>query len=77
MYECKKVQIYLIFLIPSHDYLSVVEYGSMEALHSVKIFEFLPNLYILRNPESKKVVFENWSKNICVLSVTVNIVTNL
>ena len=35
----------------------------MEVLFSVKIFdvEFSHDLYVLRSPESKKVVFGNWS----------------
>ena len=35
----------------------------MEVLFSVKIFdvEFSPDLYVLRSPEYKKVVFGNWS----------------
>ena len=35
----------------------------MEVLFSVKIFdvEFSPDLNVLRSPESKKVVFGNWS----------------
>ena len=35
----------------------------MEVLFSVKILDvdFLPDLYVLRSPETKKVVFENWS----------------
>ena len=46
------------FLLPLSYYLKV-----MEASFSVKIsnVEFSPNLYILRSPESKKMVFGNWS----------------
>ena len=35
----------------------------MKVLFSAKIFEFefLPDLYLLKYPESKKVTFENWS----------------
>ena len=47
----------------------------MEALFPVKIFdvEFSPDLYVLRSPESKKVVFGNWSACmyacVCIFSV--------
>ena len=41
----------------------------MQVLFSVKTFdvEFLPDLYVLRPPESKKVFFGNWSvrMNVC------------
>ena len=39
----------------------------MQVLFSVKTFdvEFLPDLYVLRPPEAKKVVFKNW----CVLEI--------
>ena len=40
----------------------------MEILFSVKSFdiELPPDLYVLRSPESKKVVFGNWSMHMCV-----------
>ena len=46
------------FLFPLPYYRKV-----MEVLFSVKIFdvEFLPDLYVLKSPESKKVVFRNSS----------------
>ena len=49
----------------------------MEELFSVKIFdaEFLPDLYVLRSPESEKVVFGNWSVRmyVCVCDSKVDI----
>ena len=48
----------MAFLLPLPYYRKV-----MEVLFSVKIFdvEFSPDLYVLRSPESKKVVSGNWS----------------
>ena len=55
----------LCFYFHYHTTVRYVPYGSMvmEVLFSVKIFdvEFSPVLYVLRSPESKKVVFGNWS----------------
>ena len=62
------------FLLPLPYYRKV-----MEVLFSVKIFdvEFSPDLYVLRSPESKKVVFGNWSVRmyvcVCVCDCKVNI----
>ena len=62
------------FLLPLPYYRKV-----MEVLFSVKIFdgEFSPDLYVLRSPESKKVVFENWSVRmyvcVCVCDSKVDI----
>ena len=33
----------------------------MEVLFKISDVEFSPDLYVLRSPESKKVVFGNWS----------------
>ena len=33
----------------------------MEVLFKISDVEFSPDLYVLRSPESKKVVFRNWS----------------
>ena len=45
----------------------------MEALFSVKIFdvEFSLDLYVLRSPETKKVVLGNWSvrMRVCVTAI--------
>ena len=50
------------FLLPIPYYSKV-----MEVLFSVKIFdvEFSPDLYILKSPQFKKVVFGNWSVRMC------------
>ena len=50
--------IYFTFLLPLPYYREV-----MEVLFSVKIFdiEYKPDLYVLRSPQSKKVVFGNLS----------------
>ena len=60
------------FLLPLPYYHKV-----MEVLCSVKIFdvEFSPDLYVLRSPESKNVVFGNWSVRmyVCVCDCKVNI----
>ena len=52
-----------LFLLPLPYYRKV-----MEVLFSVKIFdvEFSPDLYVLMSPESKKVVFGNWSVSMYV-----------
>ena len=53
----------VLFLLPLPDYRY-----AMDVLFSVKIFdiEFSPDLHVLRSPESKKVVFVNWSGRMCV-----------
>ena len=64
----------LLFLLPLPYYRKV-----MEVLFSVKIFdvEFSPDIHVLRSPESKKVVFGNWSVRmyvcVCVCDSKVDI----
>ena len=46
-----------------------------EILFEIKIFdvEFLPDLYVLRSPGSKKVVYGNWPVCICACDSVVDI----
>ena len=74
LFNFSAIQIFFFFCQPVDWFFTsiTVPYYStvMEVLFSVKIFdvEFSPDLYVLRSPESKNVVFGNWSvrKYVCV-----------